>query len=24
LRRVGQDPFKHEANAARHTDTALA
>ena len=24
LRRVGQDPFKLEANAARHTDTALA
>jgi len=24
LRRVGQDPFKIEANAARHTDTALA
>jgi sulfite reductase (NADPH) hemoprotein beta-component len=24
LRRVGQDPFKLEANAVRHTDTALA
>jgi len=24
LRRVGQDPFKLEANAARHTETALA
>ena len=24
LRRVGQDPFKLEANTARHTDTALA
>ena len=24
LRRVGQDPFKLEANAARHTDTAIA
>jgi len=24
LRRVGQDPFKLEANAARHTDPALA
>jgi sulfite reductase (NADPH) hemoprotein beta-component len=24
LRRVGQEPFKLEANAARHTETALA